>query len=894
MKSRHNPFLGVIGASAALVISTSADAADRTWNNGASTGNWNTTDANWTGSIWTAGDNAIFNTNTGAINLTQAISAGSLTFGTAGSNTSGSFSGSALTLSGNLTAVAYNQNGPGGPTLSFSNNVTVGGDLAIGRRVVEITGGTFTANRIISADSWGRLLISGGTVTATNGIDDSINGGNTMSVVLFGGSLYTSYIKTTTAGFTGLPSDGVVLSGGTLYATANSSDFIQSHDPTGGVWGTRNQIGVGTGGANINTNGFDITITKSMINYGGAGSLTKSGAGTLKLTAFNHNTGGTTVNEGTLEVAGATGGWGLLRGAVTVNSGATLAHTGGDGTGFGWNSPITSLTINGGTVTTAGSMHVWNISGGVNMTGGTLQSNNGVSDASGAQMEWINSNVTTNASANTATIAGRIRMRGDGGATGISFNVANGAAASDLLVSAAVTEASGGLGITKSGAGTMVLSSVANNYSGVTTIEGGVLNVASLSNYGVDGSLGKRAASSDGSEIGILFRGGTLQYTGSTAQSTNRAIRLSTTGGGGTIDASGSNSAATVSFTAASSPNFFEAPGNRTLTLTGSNTGNNTFAMAIGDAGGATSLVKSGTGKWVLSGNSNYGGQTDITAGTLVAASNTALGTGGHNGATMSWVRDGATLALQGGISLDEHFHVWGSGVDGLGAVRSLSGNNALTNAPGGGPGYALRSNTTVGVDAGKLTVTGFYQDGGSFGLNKVGAGTLELSGSNTYTGATTVSAGTLYVTGALNSSAVTVGANGTIGRNGVGAGNLGNGLAINAGGNLDLTGAALASNSTGILSLTGGSLNLGNLTFEDLVGWDWANAALGTYELIDGTFSIDWGSTAYLSAESAYDFGNGKKGYFTSGSLNVVVIPEPRAALLGGLGLLVLLRRRR
>ena len=101
-------------------------------------------------------------------------------------------------------------------------------------------------------------------------------------------------------------------------------------------------------------------------------------------------------------------------------------------------------------------------------------------------------------------------------------------------------------------------------------------------------------------------------------------------------------------------------------------------------------------------------------------------------------------------------------------------------------------------------------------------------------------------------------------------------------------------SHSSGIHSLTGGSLTLGYLTFEDLVGWDWMYADVGTYELIDGTFSIDWGSTAYLSEGSAYDFGNGKKGYFTSGSLQVVVIPEPGAALLGSLGMLALLRRRR
>jgi autotransporter-associated beta strand protein len=61
--------------------------------------------------------------------------------------------------------------------------------------------------------------------------------------------------------------------------------------------------------------------------------------------------------------------------------------------------------------------------------------------------------------------------------------------------------------------------------------------------------------------------------------------------------------------------------------LTGSNTGTNTFAPVIGDGtGGATSLVKDGTGTWVVSGTSNtYTGNTTVVDGTLsVAAPNFA------------------------------------------------------------------------------------------------------------------------------------------------------------------------------------------------------------------------------------------------------------------------------
>ena len=245
--------------------------------------------------------------------------------------------------------------------------------------------------------------------------------------------------------------------------------------------------------------------------------------------------------------------------------------------------------------------------------------------------------------------------------------------------------------LVKSGAGKWLLASTNSNYNGVTILSGGILNVASLANYGSNSSLGKRAAASENAgnngEIGLLFRGGTLQYTGSTPQSTDRAIRLSVTGGGGTIDASGSDPSATISFTAISSPNFWETGGNRTLTLTGSNTGSNTFAMVIGDIVGTTTtaLKKDGAGTWVITGVGTFVGNTTVQAGRLEVGGNGRLGTENVTvtGGTLRLAGNGAaisdskrlTLASSATVQLDVDETVNELYVDGVQQYRGTWGS---------------------------------------------------------------------------------------------------------------------------------------------------------------------------------------------------------------------------
>ncbi|MFY7816930.1 MAG: beta strand repeat-containing protein [Akkermansiaceae bacterium] len=469
--------------------------------------------------------------------------------------------------------------------------------------------------------------------------------------------------------------------------------------------------------------------------------ITVNGGVSWNASSYSFNNGLLTLSD---SVAGDISG----AGAVTINGLGSVFVNGNGGDNRYW--AIDSTRINaGGHLTMHGHSHIHNLTlaggelGGIRPSGtwggwtfddATTVTGNTVSTISAQQVNLDNGNITVDEGSAlnfTGSIrAGALTKSGDGAMTVTGWNSSSGGITLNGGTFTASRSAQDN-GIHTLGYGPLTINNGATfvtNQNWTTSSEWNGNSVGSITiNQGGTWSILNLAQTI---KNGLFLNGGTIISTVSNADWGALHIKSDVTAGGNAISTVSADTALnwTRTFTvdAGSQLNYSGVIHNQITTNGGIN--------------------KAGSGTLVLSGANSFSGQLSINAGTVLATSSTALGVGGHNGTTMSFVGDGATLALQGGISLDEHFHVWGAGVGGAGAIRSISGNNAFTNAPGGGAGYCLRSDTTVAVEADTLTVSGFYQDGGSYGLIKTGAGTLKLTQINTYTGPTTVNQGKLHL----------------------------------------------------------------------------------------------------------------------------------------------------
>jgi len=219
-------------------------------------------------------------------------------------------------------------------------------------------------------------------------------------------------------------------------------------------------------------------------------------------------------------------------------------------------------------------------------------------------------------------------------------------------------------------------------------------------------------------------------------------------------------------------------------------TDGNTLTVSgdVADGNGAGALTKAGAGTLVLTGNNSYSGGTTVEGGTLSLGSDTAAGTGA---------------------------------ITTLGSVIDYANGVVIANP------IVLNSNTTqLQVLAGTAEQAGAISElGGPRPLQKIGAGALVLTGTNTYTGGTTISGGVLQ---ADNNDAVSTGTvtlDGGTFRTGADDLNFSNAFAINTtGGTIDtnfntltISGAiANGDGTTGGLNVAGvGTLILlGNNTY--------------------------------------------------------------------------------
>ncbi len=279
-----------------------------TWNNSATTGNWNTTAANWTGLTWDNAnpDSAIFKNRNETVTLTEAITGGHLAMSNDGRQSGNhllTLAGSQLSLgtlsidgegSGNVDTLPQANN----QQLGLSNSVTTSGNVSLTRASLAVspTGALDIGGQLIGNSAWNNLIMSpGSTVTIAGGIDFKTIASN---LDFSGGTLTTSSIWGNNHG--GETPTTAIFNGTTVKASSANADFLKMSNSTDGAAhsGTAN---LAAGGLIFDTNGFAVGIANVLTGNGG---LTKLGGGTLTLEAINTYTGSTNIKAGTLSVGG--------------------------------------------------------------------------------------------------------------------------------------------------------------------------------------------------------------------------------------------------------------------------------------------------------------------------------------------------------------------------------------------------------------------------------------------------------------------------------------------------------------------------------------------------------------------------------------------------------------
>ena len=308
-----------------------------------------------------------------------------------------------------------------------------------------------------------------------------------------------------------------------------------------------------------------------------------------------------------------------------------------------------------------------------------------------------------------------------------------------------------------------------------------------------------------------------------------------------------------------------------TIQMSGANAASNSIEVGTGVTAsisstltGTNGMSKTSEGTLTLSGANTYSGGTALSAGRL------NLNNGSVGNATSSAIGTGAFTITGGSIDATVSGIVLGTNnILNLNGDFSFVGTNDLNLGNGA---VNLNANRLITVDAGTLTIGGNITSA-AFTISKQGNGTLKLTGSNDYTGTTTIDSGVLSIgnVAALGTGAAAVSIAGGSNLEYTGAGGTlskditvtsGTGTVSNTGGGtLDLSG--ILNKNGSILKLTGGTFLVsgqitGSAANSDLVV-DNATVTLGAANDYNGPTFIRNSGTLNANVANALPTANGR-----------------------------------
>jgi fibronectin-binding autotransporter adhesin len=858
----------------------------------------------YTGGLTLADSNATPGslTLTAANNYSGATTVTSGTLITSGAGTlGGGSSGLAVNTNGNLDLHGTSQNvgnlsGNGGliynnlsgtSTLTVGNGNTGGGSFA---GVIENSTNS-TGTMALTKSGTGTISLTGSNTytgaTTVNGGALNIGSGASLgatAVTVNGGALSIGTSGSTTATVIGNLNGGslTINSGGALTFTSGivgGSDTAIKNLDLNGSGGTALTITGGTLNIGLGGGTADQVIVGSGLGTSLSGAITinlnvLSTLSTGSIELISYGSGGTNSNSATYSIvdAGGVSTSGDSFSIASTSSGLYLDVSATSfaywkGAGLSWSTISNFTTDSGGTTPRSAALDnqtsvVFTATGGSNYANTTLDGsptiNNLVFNVAGVGIGNGNSSsnsltidgstgiaVSTGVGSGTETISANVVL---GGAQ--TWTVTN--AASTLAVSGNVSGSSTS-NLIKAGSGTLVLSGV-NTYSGATTVSGGYLNIQS-------------SDALDGTSTVTVSSGAALQMQGGVTTNNSTSLTINGTGPGtaGALESVTDGNSYTGAILLGSASSIGSDTGNFSLTGSTITNGGNTLTLVGAGNGyisdvisGTGGVTMNGTGMWSLDAVNTYTGTTTVNSGTL------QLGAATYDVYPPTFGAGTNGLAVNGG-TVD--LNAWNL------TVGNLTGaSGTITNSLAQEVVFTLGTNTNSSFGG---SIVNGASGAGIIDLVKQGSGTQTLTGTNSYTGSTTISGGALNIAGAnalSSSTAVTVGTGGalqlsgnistaaaSLGLSGTGSGN---GALENVSGTNTYTGSvSLAGNasigadalssltlSTGTVAMNASNLTLvgaGTGTISDTISGSGNLAENGT-----GTWTLS-GSNSYTGTTS-------------------------------------------